>query len=193
AWVVGMRVAAQALLSGECDMALAGGASIHHPPRVGEYTEGGVISADGHCRAFDAQATGTVSASGVGVVVLKRLADALADGDCIRAVVRGTAVNNDGFEKIGFTAPGIAGQARVIRAGHLLAEVAPATITYVEAHGTGTPLGDPIEVAALTEAFRAGTDARGFCRLGSVKTNIGHTDAAAGVAGFIKTVLAVEH
>ncbi len=191
--LVAIHVAAQALLAGECDLALAGGASVHVPLRFGEYTEGGVISPDGHCRAFDAQARGTVGANGVGIVVLKRLAEALADGDHIHAVVRGTAVNNDGPDKVGFTAPGVTGQSEVIRAAHLVAEIDPATIGYVEAHGTATPLGDPIELAALTAAFRHGTDRRGYCRIGSVKTNIGHTDAAAGVAGFIKAVLTVEH
>ncbi|MDH6133736.1 phthiocerol/phenolphthiocerol synthesis type-I polyketide synthase E [Kitasatospora sp. MAA4] len=191
--LVAIHVAAQALLSGECDLALAGGASVNVPLRFGEYSEGGVISPDGHCRAFDAQARGTVGANGVGIVVLKRLSDALEDGDHIHAVLRGTAVNNDGLDKVGFTAPGVSGQAEVIRSAHLVAEVEPASIGYVEAHGTGTPLGDPIELAALTQAFRRGTDRTGFCRIGSVKTNIGHADAAAGVAGFIKAVLAVEH
>ncbi|MFJ8623899.1 type I polyketide synthase [Kitasatospora sp. NPDC093550] len=191
--LVAIHVAAQALLAGECDLALAGGASVNVPLRFGEYAEGGVISPDGHCRAFDARARGTVGANGVGIVVLKRLAEALADGDHIHAVVRGTAVNNDGPDKVGFTAPGVTGQSEVIRAAHLVAEVDPATIGYVEAHGTATPLGDPIELGALTAAFRHGTDRRGFCRIGSVKTNIGHTDAAAGVAGFIKAVLTVEH
>ncbi|GGU96689.1 hypothetical protein GCM10010211_75020 [Streptomyces albospinus] len=191
--LVAVHVAAQALLAGECDLALAGGASVNVPARLPEYSEGGVISPDGRCRAFDAQAHGTVAANGVGIVVLKRLCDALEDGDRIRAVLRGTAVNNDGMDKVGFTAPGVAGQAEAIRAAHLVAEVEPDSIGYVEAHGTGTPLGDPVELAALTKAFRYGTDRRGFCRIGSVKTNIGHTDAAAGVAGFIKAVLAVGH
>ncbi|MFC5204680.1 type I polyketide synthase [Streptomyces kaempferi] len=191
--LVAIHLAAQALLSGECDLALAGGASVNVPARLPEYSEGGVISPDGHCRAFDAQARGTVAGNGVGIVVLKRLADALQDGDHIRAVLRGTAVNNDGMDKVGFTAPGVAGQAEVIRAAHLAAEVEPDSIGYVETHGTGTPLGDPIELAALAQAFRRGTDRRGYCRIGSVKTNIGHTDAAAGVAGFIKAVLSVQH
>lgn len=188
-----IHVAAQAVLSGECDMALAGGASVQYPVRVPECAEGGVISPDGHCRAFGADAGGTVGSNGVGVVVLKRLADAVSDGDHIRAVVRGTAVNNDGPDKVGYTAPGVQGQATVIRDAQRVAGTPPESITYVEAHGTGTPLGDPIEIAALTKAFRAGTDEAGFCRIGSVKSNIGHTDAAAGVAGFIKTVLALEH
>jgi len=191
--LVAIHLAAQALMTGDCDMAMAGGVTVHVPADPGEYTEGGILSLDGHCRAFDAAANGTVGGDGAGVVVLRRLADALADGDNIRAVLRGSAVNNDGFDKIGYTAPSIEGQARVIRAAQLIAEAAPETIGYIEAHGTGTPLGDPIELAALTQAFRHGTSRRGFCRIGSVKTNIGHTDAAAGVAGFIKAVLALQH
>ncbi len=191
--LVAIHLAAQALLTGDCDMALAGGVTVHVPTDPGEYTEGGILSLDGHCRTFDAAANGTVGGDGAGVVVLRRLADALADGDTIRAILRGSAVNNDGFDKIGYTAPSIEGQARVIRAAQLIAETEPETISYIEAHGTGTPLGDPIEIAALTQAFRHGTERRGFCRIGSVKTNIGHTDAAAGVAGFIKTVLALQH
>jgi acyl transferase domain-containing protein len=191
--LVAIHLAAQALLTGDCDMALAGGVTVHVPADPGEYTDGGILSLDGHCRAFDAAANGTVGGDGAGVVVLRRLTDALADGDTIRAVLRGSAVNNDGFDKIGYTAPSIEGQARVIRAAQLIAEAEPETIGYIETHGTGTPLGDPIELAALTQAFRHGTQRRGFCRIGSVKTNIGHTDAAAGVAGFIKTVLALQH
>jgi acyl transferase domain-containing protein len=191
--LVAVHLAVQALLSGDCDMALAGGATVHVPSPTIRYTEGGIISPDGHTRAFDAEAQGGVGGSAVAVVVLKPLAEALADGDHIHAVLRGSAVNNDAGDKVGFTAPSVRGQARVIRSAQLVAEVEPDTITYVEAHGTGTRLGDPIEVAALTTAFRAGTDRRGFCALGSVKTNIGHTDAAAGAAGLIKAVLAVEH
>jgi phthiocerol/phenolphthiocerol synthesis type-I polyketide synthase E len=191
--LVAIHLAAQALLSGECDLALAGGAAVDVPFRTADYTPGGIVSRDGHVRAFDANAGGTVGANGVGIVVLKRLSDALADGDHVHAVLRGTAINNDGLDKVGFTAPSVSGQVAVIRDAHQVAEVDPATIGYVEAHGTGTPLGDPIEIAALTRAFRAGTNAISFCRIGSVKTNIGHADAAAGVAGFIKAVLAVEH
>jgi acyl transferase domain-containing protein len=191
--LVAVHLAMQALLAGDCRMALAGGAAVHVPhPRI-SYTEGGIIAPDGHCRAFDAAAQGTVGGSAIGVVVLKPLADALADGDHVHAVLLGSAVNNDGAEKIGFTAPSVAGQARAIRAAHVVAGVDADSITYVEAHGTGTRLGDPIEVAALTRAFRDSTDRRGYCALGSVKTNIGHTDAAAGVTGLIKTVLAAEH
>ncbi|NOK11304.1 type I polyketide synthase [Corallococcus exercitus] len=188
--LVAIHLAAQALLAGDCDIALAGGASVHVPPRFGHYSEGGPLSPDGRCRAFDAQAQGTVGSNGAGIVVLKRLADALEDGDCIRAVLRGTAVNNDAAGKIGFTAPSVEGQSRVIETALHASGVEPASISYLEAHGTGTRLGDPIEVAALTKAFGAREEQP--CWLGSVKTNIGHTDAAAGVAGFIKTVLALE-
>ncbi|WP_328491418.1 phosphopantetheine-binding protein [Streptomyces sp. NBC_00414] len=191
--LVAVHTAVQALLSGDCDMALAGGVAVHVPARNSPYVEGGILSADGVCRAFDAAAGGTVGGDGGGLVVLKRFAEAVSDGDRIHAVLRGTAVNNDGSDRIGFTAPSVEGQAAVIRDAQAVARVDPATVTYVEAHGTATPLGDPIEVAALTKAFRDGTDLSGFCRIGSVKTNIGHTDAAAGAAGLIKTVLALEH
>ncbi|NPD24538.1 type I polyketide synthase [Corallococcus exiguus] len=189
--LVAIHLAAQALLAGDCDIALAGGASVNVPPRFGHYSEGGPLSPDGRCRAFDARAQGTVGSNGAGIVVLKRLADALEDGDTIRAILRGTAVNNDAAGKIGFTAPSVEGQSRVIETALYAAGVDPASISYLEAHGTGTRLGDPIEVAALTRAF--GAREPRSCWLGSVKTNIGHTDAAAGVAGFIKTVLALEH
>ncbi|GIG67356.1 type I polyketide synthase [Phytomonospora endophytica] len=189
--LVAVHQAVQALLAGECDMALAGGTSVHVPVYPGEYTEGGVLTADGHCRAFDAAASGVVSGMGVGIVVLKRLDDALADGNTIQAVLLGTAVNNDGRDKIGFTAPSVDGQAEVMRTALAVAGVDPDTVGYVEAHGTGTPLGDPIEVAALTAAYGRGTEREDVCWLGSVKTNIGHTDAAAGVAGLIKVVLAL--
>ena len=192
--LVAVHAACQALLSGECDLALAGGVSVGFPQVSGYlYQENGILSPDGHCRAFDERARGSVSGQGVGLVVLKRLERARADGDAIRAVVKGSAVNNDGSAKAGFTAPRVDGQAKVVRAAHLMAEVEPASISFVETHGTGTELGDPIEVAALTQAFRAGTGEEGFCALGSVKTNIGHLDAAAGIAGLIKTVLALEH
>src|SRR6185436_6756630 len=155
--------------------------------------DGSMLSPDGHCRAFDARAQGTVFGSGVGVVVLKRLADALEDGDFVHAVIKGSAVNNDGSRKVGYTAPGSDGQVRVVRAAQRMAEVDPETITYMEAHGTATSLGDPIEVAALTQAFRASTARKGFCAMGSIKTNLGHLRSAAGVAGLIKAVLALEH
>ncbi|MFI7632995.1 type I polyketide synthase [Nonomuraea sp. NPDC049400] len=191
--LVAVHVAAQALLAGECDAALAGGVSVAVPPAVSQFRKGGPASQDGHVRAFDATASGFVPGDGAGVVVLRRLADAVRDGDHVRAVIRGSALNNDGQLKIGFTAPSVHGQSEVIRAAHVVAGVDAGDIGYVEAHGTGTPLGDPIEVDALTAAFRASTDASGFCWIGSVKTNIGHTDAAAGIAGFIKTVLSLEH
>ncbi len=190
--LVAMHLAGQALLNGECDMALAGGVGIRIPEVGYLYTEGEVSSPDGRIRAFDAKAKGTIFGSGMGMVVLKRLEDALADGDTIRALILGSAVTNDGSLKVGFTAPGVDGQARVVHAAQLAAEVEPETISYIEAHGTGTPVGDPIEVAALTRVFRESTDRRGFCAIGSVKTNIGHLGAAAGVAGIIKTVLALE-
>jgi acyl transferase domain-containing protein/thioesterase domain-containing protein len=192
--LVAVHLACQGLLNGDCDMALAGGVSIGSPRKSGYlYQEGGILSPDGHCRAFDAKAQGTPSGEGVGLVVLKRLEDALADGDFIQAVIKGSAINNDGSFKVSYTAPRIDSQAKAIRTAQVVAEVEPETITYIEAHGTGTALGDPIEIAALTQAFRASTNKKGFCAIGSVKTNIGHLDAAAGVAGLIKTVLALKH
>jgi amino acid adenylation domain-containing protein len=191
---VAIHLACQSLLTGEVDMALAGGARIRVPMTAGYfYEEGGIQSPDGHCRAFDARARGTLLGSGVAIVALKRLSDAIRDGDCIHAVIKATAINNDGAAKIGFTAPSVEGQARVIAEAHAMAGIAAETIQYVEAHGTGTSLGDPIEVAALTKAFRQSTGKKGFCALGSVKTNIGHLDAGAGAAGVIKTVLALKH
>ncbi len=192
--LVAVHLACQGLLSYECDMALVGGVSISLPQKRGYlYQEGGIASPDGHCRAFDAKAQGTIGGNGVGIVVLKRLADALADGDNILAVIKGSAINNDGSLKVGYTAPSVEGQAEVIATAQAIAGVDPETIRYVEAHGTGTALGDPIEIAALTQVFRASTQAKGFCAIGSLKTNIGHLDAAAGVAGLIKTVLALNH
>jgi acyl transferase domain-containing protein/acyl carrier protein len=192
--LVAVHLACQSLLHYECDIALAGGARVRVPHWTGYvYQEGGILSPDGHCRAFDSRAQGTAVGSGAGIVVLKRLAEALADGDCIHAVIKGSAMNNDGALKVGYTAPSVEGQAAVIAEAHAVADISPASITYVEAHGTGTSLGDPIEIAALTRAFRAQTDATGFCAIGSVKTNIGHLDVAAGVAGLLKTVLALKH
>ena len=192
--LVAVAQACQSLLSYQADMCLAGGVCVTVPPVQGYlYEEGGIYSPDGHCRAFDARARGAVFGDGVGVVVLKRLEDAITDGDCIDAVIRGWAVNNDGSSKVGFTAPSVDGQAEAIAMAQAVAGVSPETVTYVEAHGTGTALGDPIEIAALTKAFRAHTKARQFCGIGSVKTNIGHLDAAAGVAGLIKTILALKH
>ena len=192
--LVAIHTACQSLLNGESDIALAGGVSVSTPQKTGYwYREEGIASPDGHCRAFDENAQGTVSGMGVGIVVLKRFEDALADGDYIHAVIKGSAVNNDGSMKVGYTAPSVEGQSQVINMAQMVAAVDPATISYVEAHGTGTVLGDPIEIAALTKAFRTGTDKKNFCAIGSVKTNIGHLDVAAGVAGLIKTVLALEH
>jgi acyl transferase domain-containing protein/acyl carrier protein len=192
--LVAVHLACQSVLNGECDIALAGGVSISLPQRRGYlYRSGGIASPDGHCRAFDAQAQGTVGGSGVGVVVLKRLVDALADGDAIHAIIKGSAINNDGSAKTGYTAPSVQGQMQAIAGALTMARVAPETIGYIEAHGTGTVLGDPIEVAALTQVFRAKTRKTQFCALSSVKTNIGHLDAAAGIAGLIKTVLALKH
>lgn len=190
--LVAVHLACHSLQSFECDMALAGGVSLQVPQGQGYvYAEDGVYSPDGRCAAFDASAGGTVGGSGVGVVLLKRLSDAVRERDRVHALILGTAVNNDGANKVGYTAPGLDGQAAVIVEAHAVSGVGADTIGYVEAHGTGTSLGDPIEVAALTRAFRAGTERTGFCALGSVKTNIGHLDAAAGVTGLIKAVLAV--
>lgn len=192
--LVAIHVACQNLMNGECDMALAGGVTIELPQRVGYlYQEGEILSHDGHCRSFDAASTGTVFGSGAGVVVLRRLQDALDDGDTILAVIKGTAINNDGSSKVGYLAPSVDGQAKVIAEAQAIADVKPDEITYVETHGTGTQVGDPIEVTALTDAFRRGTERVGFCGLGSVKTNIGHLDTAAGVASFIKVVQALRH
>ena len=192
--LVAVHMACQSLLGGECDMALSGGVTLRVPQKIPYlYQREGIASPDGHCRAFDAQAQGTVPGSGVAMVVLKRLADALAGGDCIHAIIQGSAINNDGSQKVGFTAPSVQGQADVITKALAMAGVHPETISYVEAHGTGTALGDPIEVAALAQAFAAATDKKGFCAIGSVKTNVGHLDATAGVTGLIKTILALEH
>ena len=194
--LVAIHLAGQALLAGECDLALAGGVTVHVPAYPGEYSPDGILSADGHCRAFDAAAGGTIGGDGAGIVVLKRLDSALADGDTIHAVLLASAINNDGADKIGYTAPSITGQAEAIATALRLAGVPAHTVSYVETHGTATPLGDPIEIAALSSAFHgspAPGEPPGHCWIGSVKTNIGHTDAAAGVAGFIKAVLSLEH
>lgn len=192
--LVAVHLACQSLINGECDMALAGGVAVRLPQKAGYlYQDGGIFSPDGHCRPFDAAAQGTIFGSGLGIVVLKRLEDALAEGDRIEAIILGSAINNDGSHKIGYTAPSEDGQAAVVEEALVMAEVAPETIGYVETHGTGTPLGDPIEVAALTRVFRTSTDASGFCALGAVKSNLGHMETAAGIAGLIKTVLALQH
>ncbi|WP_279338349.1 type I polyketide synthase [Shimia abyssi] len=192
--LVAVHYAAQAILNGECDMALAGGVTIELPHGRGYvFEEGEILSPDGHCHAFDHRAQGTVFGSGAGVVVLRRLADAIADGDHIWAVIKGSAVNNDGSAKAGYLAPSVDGQAAAVADALAIADVTADTVDYVECHGTGTYLGDPIEVAALSEAFRETTEATGFCRIGSVKTNIGHLDTAAGAASLIKTSLALHH
>lgn len=191
--LVAVHLACQSLLNGECDMALAGGIKIAIPLKSGYlYQEGGINPPDGHCRAFDALAKGTPSGSGVALVVLKRLADAHEDGDYIHAILKGSAVNNDGSVKVGFTAPSVEGQSKVIAEALAVARVDAQTVSYVEAHGTGTPLGDPIEIAALMKIFGA-TQRKNFCAVGSVKSNLGHLDAAAGIAGLIKTILALKH
>ncbi|HSG40126.1 MAG TPA: polyketide synthase, partial [Thermoanaerobaculia bacterium] len=191
--LVAVHLACQGLLNKECDLALAGGVCVSVPQKVGYlYQEGGIYSADGHCRAFDAGASGSIGGDGAAVIVLKRLEDALRDRDPVRAVIKGSAINNDGALKIGFTAPSVEGQAAVIAEAQTMAGVDPDSVTYVETHGSGTPLGDPVEIRALTRAFRAGTERTAFCAVGSVKTNLGHLDAAAGVTGLIKTVLALE-
>ena len=190
--LVAVHLACQSLLGGECDMALAAGVSIKVPQNESTLSPGEMASPDGQCRAFAAGANGTIGGNGIGVVVLKRLEDALADRDYIYGVIKGSALNNDGALKVGYTAPSQEGQAKVIRSAQIMAEVEPETISYIEAHGTGTTLGDPIEIAALTQAFRASTDKKGFCAIGSVKTNVGHLDAAAGITGLIKAVLALD-
>ncbi|MEV0256061.1 SDR family oxidoreductase [Streptomyces sp. NPDC050732] len=192
--LVAVHVAVQSLLSAECDIALAGGVSVHVPPRPGYvHQEGLMFSPDGRCRPFDEKAQGAAFGDGVGIVALKRLSEALRDGDEVLAVIKGTAVNNDGARKVGFAAPGAAGQRDVITEAHAVAEVSGRSIGYVEAHGTGTVLGDPVEVAALREAFGSDTADTGFCALGSVKANVGHLAGAAGVTGLIKAVLALRN
>ena len=192
--LVAVHFASQALLNGECDMALAGGVTIELPHARGYlYTEGEILSPDGHCHAFDHRAQGTVFGSGAGAVVLRRAKDAVRDGDHIWAIIKGSAVNNDGAAKAGYLAPSVDGQAACIAEAQAIAGVTADTVSYVECHGTGTYLGDPIEVAALTAAFRDTTDAVGQCKIGSVKTNIGHLDTAAGVASLIKVALSLHH
>jgi amino acid adenylation domain-containing protein len=191
--LVAVCQAAQSLLTYQSDMALAGGVSISFPQKRGYlYQPDGMASPDGHCRTFDANAQGTVFGSGAAAVLLKRLDDAVADGDHIYAVIKGFALNNDGAAKVGFAAPSVEGQAAVIAMAQAAAGVAPETISYIECHGTGTPLGDPVEIAAATKAFRASTQAKKFCAIGTAKTNVGHLDIAAGVTGLIKTVLSLK-
>ena len=192
--LVAIHMAAQSLLNGECDMALAGAASIELPHRHGYlFEEGEILSPDGHCRPFDVNSKGTVFGSGAAVLVLRRLEDAISSGDHIHAVIRGSAINNDGASKVGYFAPSVDGQAKVIAEALAIAGVAPDSIDYVEAHGTGTPIGDPIEIAALTQAFELPAKGAAKCAIGSVKANIGHTDTAAGAAGVIKVALAMTH
>ncbi|WP_375491450.1 SDR family NAD(P)-dependent oxidoreductase [uncultured Nostoc sp.] len=192
--LVAVHLACQSLLLDECQMALAGGVAINVPHRTGYlYQPGSVESPDGYVRTFDAQAQGTVFGSGLGAIVLKRLEDAIADGDHIYAVIKGSAINNDGSLKASFTAPNVDGQTRVILEALANAQVKPESISYLEAHGTGTQIGDPIEIRALTKAFRTSTQTKQYCAIGSVKSNIGHLDAAAGISGLIKTALALKH
>lgn len=190
--LVAVHLACQGLLNAECDMAIAGGVSVRVPQTSGyRYQQDGIFSPDGRCRPFDARSQGTLFGNGIGLIVLKRLDDALADGDSILAVIKGSAVNNDGVKRASFTAPGVNGQTNVIADALASAEIDPETVSYVEAHGTATALGDSIEIQALTKAFA--TEKRQFCAIGSVKANVGHLDAAAGIAGLIKTVLALRH
>ncbi|NES04121.1 MAG: SDR family NAD(P)-dependent oxidoreductase [Okeania sp. SIO2F4] len=192
--LVAVHLACQSLINGECDMALAGGVSIQVPQNVGYLHQEGLIgSHDGHCRAFDARSSGTVFGNGAGVVLLKPLQDAIADGDIIHAVIKGSAINNDGSLKLGYTAPSVDGQSAVISEAQAVAGVDPGTITYIEAHGTGTELGDPIEIEALSKAFSEHTDKKQFCAVGSLKTNVGHMNTAAGVGSLIKAVLALKN
>lgn len=192
--LVAVHYAVQSLLSGECDMALAGGVTIEIPHRRGYvYNPGEVLSPDGHCRPFDHRAAGTVFGSGAGVVVLRRLDDALRDGDIVHAVIKGTAINNDGGSKAGYLAPSVSGQAQAVVEAQAIAGVGADTIGYVECHGTGTYLGDPIEIEALSQAFQQVTQKTGYCYVGSVKSNIGHLDTAAGVVGLIKAALCLKH
>ena len=191
---VALHLACQSVLSGECDMALVGGVRIEAPLKSGYlYEEGGILSPDGKCRAFDADARGTVFGNGAGIILIKRLSDAVQAGDNIYAVIKGSAINNDGSQKAGYSVPSVTGQAEVIEEAIAMAEVSPDSIGYVETHGTGTSLGDPIEVAALTKAYRKWTESTNYCPIGSVKTNIGHLFAGAGIAGIIKAVLMLKH
>jgi acyl transferase domain-containing protein/surfactin synthase thioesterase subunit len=192
--LVAVHLACQAILGGECDMALAGAATVRVPQRVGYLSvKGGILSPDGHCRAFDAEAQGTIFGSGVGAVLLKDLDAAIADGSHIYGVIRGSAINNDGSDKVSYTASSTAGQARAMIEALVMADVSPDDISYLECHGTGTVVGDPLEIDALTRAFRTRTDRSGFCAIGSVKTNVGHLEQTAGIAALIKTALALKN
>ena len=188
--LVAVHLASQSLLNKECDVALAGAVAVRVPHKAGYlYQEGAIFSPDGHCRTFDAKAQGTVFGNGVGIVVLKRLSDAIAEHDNILAVIKGSAVNNDGSLKVSFTALSENGQSQVIDEALGAADIDPSTITYIEAHSIGTPIGDQIEIAALNTVFAPASDKKGYCAIGSVKTNVGHLETAAGMAGLIKTVL----
>ena len=191
--LVALHLACEALRNGECDMAIAGGVNLEHPHGIGYLGMEGFTSPDAHVRPFDAGANGTVWGSGVGTVLVKRLSDAIADGDTVRAVILGNAINNDGGNKVGFTAPSVDGQAEAVASAVAMAGIDPREITYVEAHGTGTAMGDPIEVTALSMVYGEGTDAREWCGIGSVKANIGHLSQSAGIISVIKAVLAIEH
>lgn len=191
--LVSVHMACQSLLNGECDMAIAGGVAARVPQNAGyKYQDGGILSPDGHCRAFDKDAKGTVAGNGAGVVILKLLRNAIKDKNSIYAVIKGTAVNNDGALKVGFTAPSVEGQAKVIQEALSVANVSADSIGYIETHGTGTQLGDPIEISALSQVFQRSTDKKNFCPIGSVKCNIGHLDVASGVTGLIKTAIMLE-
>lgn len=192
--LVALHMAVQNLLTYQCDIAITGGVSIGVPQRTGYfYQPGGIASPDGHCRPFDAEAQGTIFGEGIGVAVLKRMEEALADGDHIYAVIRGSAINNDGSGKIGYTAPGIEGQADVITRAHALSGVTADSISYIEAHGTATALGDPVEITALHQAFANNGCKPRSCAIGSLKSNIGHLDAAAGITGLMKIALMLKH
>ena len=192
--LVATHIACMNLLNYQCDIALAGGSTISFPQKSGYYyQEGMILSSDGHCKPFDTDANGTVPGSGTGIVVLKRLSDALEDGDHIYAIIKGSAYNNDGASRVGYTAPGVNGQTEVIAAAQAMANVNPESISYIETHGTGTSMGDPIEISALTQAFREHTNKNGFCAIGSVKSNLGHLDTASGITGLIKTALSLYH
>ncbi len=192
--LVTVHLACQSLINSECDMALAGGVSVHSPQKMGYlYQEGMILSPDGHCRAFDADADGTIFGSGAGMVVLKLLDKAIEDGDRIYGIIKGSAVNNDGGTKVGYFAPNVDGQTRVVAEALAFADIPPQSVSYIEAHGTGTKLGDPIEIRALSQAYHHDTRKTGYCAVGSVKTNVGHLQMASGIVGLIKTTLCLYH
>jgi acyl transferase domain-containing protein len=191
--LVAVHVAVQSIVSGDCDMAIAGAANVRVPHCAGYlFQEGGIFSADGHCRPFDASGSGVVFGSGAGIVVLKLLESAIRDNDNIRAVIKGSAVNNDGGSKLSFSASGVTGQYRCISEAIAISQVSPSTIEYVEAFAGGSLLGDAIEVAALTKAFGKYSNVKNHCAIGSLKGNIGHLDVASGIASLIKVVMSLE-